>query len=648
MFTDIVGYTALTQLNEAKALQLLNRHNELLRPIFPRFGGREIKTIGDSFLVEFGSALEATNCAVEIQKFLRQDNALHPPEEQVRIRVGIHLGDVVHSEADVLGDAVNVASRIEPLAEPEGVCVTGPVFEAVHNKVGYRFEKLEPKPLKNVRFPPAVYRTLFPWSAAEAPLVARSARNRIAVLPFANMSSNPDDAYFADGMTEELIAVLAEVPGLRVVSRTSVDPYKKREKALRDIGAELHVDSVLEGSVRRAGERLRITVQLIQTDTDEHLWAARYDRKLEDVFEIQTEIARTVAENLRSRLHAEVKPDVRPPSESSSESYLTYLKGRAVLSRRRTPAGIGGARAVFERALELDPGNARACVGLADAIMASTEYAPNVGADWLARSHQLIERALELDPNLPEAHASRATLLRREYRFSEAEREFRTALSANPSYPTAHHEYGILLGDTGRLEEAVREFLRAEEADPLSLVVQGHRMETLIGLGRLDEARAIIQRFGELGDRAGLYHEVRALYALWTRDPSAAQEDLLWLKQNAQEDLDTDLWISQYHALIGDREQAEADIAQLKGLPEGLVGREQFIGVIYGILGELDECFAWLERGLARKNLQLLRLRWNPLLARVRADPRFDDLMKRANAVPPPPGDVEAPPRVPT
>ena len=273
MFTDMVGYTALTQSNESLALEILDRHNRLLRPIISKYRGKEIKTIGDSFLVEFDSAVDAVKCAIEIQTFLRDYNTSSGEEWRIKLRIGIHLGDVVHKQGDIFGDAVNIASRIEPLASPEGICVSEQVFDQVRNKVSYQFSKLEEKELKNVRYNVDVFKIILPWDSSATSFQDKKPvpSNRIAVLPFTNISPDPSDEYFADGMTEEIIDRLSQVKGLRVIARTSVMNYKKKERKVSEIGSELGVQTLVEGSVRKAGNRIRVTAQLIDTATEEHL-----------------------------------------------------------------------------------------------------------------------------------------------------------------------------------------------------------------------------------------------------------------------------------------------------------------------------------------------------------------------------------------
>jgi adenylate cyclase len=248
MFTDIVGYTRLSQANEPLALELLEEHQTLIRPTLTLHGGTEVKTIGDAFLVEFKSTLDAVLCAADIQRRMRERNSKTDPSRELVMRIGIHVGDVVHTSDDIRGDAVNVASRIEPLAEPGGICISQQVFDHVRNKVPLRFEKLGDFELKNVDLPLRVYRVVFlerageviGWGEAAAKIPGREpSRERLAVLPFVSMSPDPTDEYFADGITEELITKLSELKGLKVIARTSVMSYKRKDKKVSEIASEL-------------------------------------------------------------------------------------------------------------------------------------------------------------------------------------------------------------------------------------------------------------------------------------------------------------------------------------------------------------------------------------------------------------------------
>jgi TolB-like protein len=402
MFTDMVGFTALTQSDEALSLAVLERHNRLLRPIFPKFRGREVKTIGDSFLVEFDSALDATKCAVEIQSFLHDYNVSSRDEWKITLRIGLHVGDVEHREQDVFGDAVNIASRLQPLAEPEGICVSDQIYGQVRNKVPQALVKLESRDLKGVKFAVDVYKVVMPWErhAKEAP---EQERNRIAVLPFANMSPDPNDEYFADGMTEELISTLSKLGQVEVISRTSVMQFKKNPKSIKEVSKELDVGTVLEGSVRKSGSRLRVTVQMIDTTKDRHVWAESYDRELQDVFAIQTEIARQVADSLRVHFVAKAAP-----LTSSMDAYALYLKGRAQASL------VSGeterlALEYFQQALAKDPEFALGYSALANhyIAIAGDSLAPS---EAFPKARAYTTKALELDSGLADAWVARGNL----------------------------------------------------------------------------------------------------------------------------------------------------------------------------------------------------------------------------------------------
>jgi len=348
MFTDMVGYSALSQRDEKLAQELLEEHRRLLREIFPRFNGTEIKTIGDAFLVEFGSALEAAQCAIEIQRTLAKRDADATADRQIQVRIGVHIGDVVHRGGDVYGDGVNIASRIEPVAGPGGICVSMDVERQVRNALEARFEKLAPTDLKNISVPMDLFRIVLPWEhksevrgqkseigkSSVIPKGGRSALigalgllvviaagwwfshrgnqststprqseaataisgKSIAVLPFENLSRDPDNAFFTDGVQDEILTYLAKIADLKVISRTSVMQYKSgAPRNLREIGQQLGVAHVVEGSVQRAANKVRVNAQLIDARNDGHLWAQTYDRDLADVFDCRSVAGQALA-----------------------------------------------------------------------------------------------------------------------------------------------------------------------------------------------------------------------------------------------------------------------------------------------------------------------------------------------------------------
>ncbi len=385
MFTDMVGYSALTQRNEALALELLEEHRRLLRPLFAEHGGRVIGTTGDGFHVEFGSALQALRSALEAQRVLNDRNATLPVERGIRIRIGIHVGDVVFSEGNVYGDGVNIAARLEPLAEPGGICISQQVYDQVHTKIDVPLATMGKPALKNIQTPIEVYRVMLPWAGqpgSTSPATAhmmtpepsaqthRPAADRmsIAVLPLANLSPDPDNEYFSDGLTEDILTQLSKIRRLKVISRTSAMQYKKTSKNVREIGRELSVATILEGGVRKAGNKVRISVQLIDAGTDEHLWAETYDRELADIFAIQSDVARQITDALKAYVSPEERARIEHQPTHNVEAYQAYLKG-LFLWNQRSDASVNAGIEQFRRAIELDPRYAPAHVGLADSYI---------------------------------------------------------------------------------------------------------------------------------------------------------------------------------------------------------------------------------------------------------------------------------------
>src|SRR5881398_4054301 len=355
MFTDMVGYSALSQRDDKLALELLEEHRQLLRGIFPRFNGTEIKTIGDAFLIEFNSALEAAQCAIAIQRTLAKRNHDVTAERRIELKIGIHIGDVVHRGGDVYGDGVNIASRIEPLAGAGGICVSMDVERQIRNALEARFEKFGSADLKNIKLPMDLFRIVLPWESERKterpratkksilPLLAmaavgvlivllfgwwfmqRSGRDHVnastsspsvrapastnvpdqksvAVLPFVNLSDDKGSEYFSDGVSEELLTVLQKIPGMHVAARTSAFSFKGKNAPAQEIGQKLGVAHLVEGSVRKAGNSVRIAARLSRADTGQELWSENYTRDLKDVFAVQSEIAQTIVVQLRGKL----------------------------------------------------------------------------------------------------------------------------------------------------------------------------------------------------------------------------------------------------------------------------------------------------------------------------------------------------------
>jgi len=630
MFTDMVGFTASAQTDEASALRLLREQEKLVRPLLRAHEGREIKSTGDGFLVEFDSALRAVQCAIDIHQHLQERNA-RPGVQPIQLRIGIHLGDVEERGKDIFGDSVNLAARIEPIAEPGGICLSEPVFVQVRNKIPNPLQKLEPKLLKNVRFPLDLYRLVLPWTAPGSPSET-SGPAGVAVLPFANISPDPGDEYIADGLTEELITVLSQLRGLRVIARTSVTPYKSTSKGVAQIAAELGVASVLEGSVRKAGSRLRITAQLIDAGTQGHLWVNTYDRELDDVFAVQTDIGRQVAEALKVELRAtegvrlEARGPVRP------DSYLAYLKGRTLFGAG-SPSALQQAKDQFELAVSLDPHNVAAYAGLADVVQMlrlAHQGRPLAASGETGRA--LVDRAIELDPNSAEAHTSLGLIEWCDFGYAAAERETKLALSLNPSYSYAHLQYACLLEDEARAEEALVEHALAEGTDPRSPYNLALYARLLLWLGRPDEALVKIRRLCELDPSGLLCHSQLADYHAARSDTEACLDELDRCEKLDPDPVGKAIARARSHALRGKPAQARAVLRKLERAPT-TPATELSVAALYAALDDLDACFRLLDRRVRDRFIPFQQWRLDPRLQRVRDDPRFHEILQRMNLV---------------
>lgn len=630
MFTDIVGFGALTQTDEAHALKLLDQHNQLLRPVFQRFNGTEIKAIGDSFLVEFASALEAATCALEIQRVLRDYNAGIDDPSRIQLRIGVHLGDVVQSAGDVFGDAVNIAARIEPLAEPGGVCVTEPVFAQVRNKLDALFERLPPTELKNVKFPVEVYKLEAKGNRDKVPSreLAPGVLHRLAVLPFSNMSPDPQDEFFADGLTEELITELARVPGCQVIARTSIMRYKTSPKGIKDVGRELRVDCALEGSVRKSGHRIRITAQLIDTQSEAHLWADRFDLELGELFELQSEIASRVANALKVELEPQQRDALGKSATRNVEAFEYYLKGRQVWWQ----AGDANYRAAilyFEKAIELDPNFALAYCGLADshALLGNHGYVPLKEA--LKRAETAAKRALELDPDLADAHVSLAPVLYNRYDWAGAETELRRAVALDPNNVLAHYWLAVVVAVGGRLQEALEESRKAATLDPLS------RQAVLSPAGWLYNLRdydGAISYLDEVERRLGFRTEIyRGLNEMCLGRYDSALENLRKAASGSFESApNRRALLAVACARAGKSDESQRILNRL--VEEAQVGRAPagVVALVYGALGDNDRAFEWFDRAFEERTvLGVEDLKIDPLLDGIRSDPRYPELLRK-------------------
>ena len=629
MFTDMVGYTALGQKNESLSLALVEEQRKVVRPILLRHNGREVKTIGDAFLVEFGSALDAVRCAYEIQRATKEFNLPLAEDRRVHLRIGVHLGDVVELQGDISGDAVNVASRIETLAEDGGVCITRQLYDQVKGKVDIPMSSLGPKPLKNVAEPMEVFRMVMPWETKETPAGRGLDRFRVAVLPFANMSPDSRDEYFADGMTEELITSLSGVKQFTVIARTSVMKYKGSQKGASDVGKELGVGSLLEGSVRKAGNRVRITAQLIDTATEGHLWAQNYDRNLDDIFAVQSEIAEKVAGELKIQLLPSEKRILEKKPTENIEAYTLYLKAKQ-LSHEGSQAGHMEAISLLEEALSLDPSFV-----LAYALQAYDYRRSSIQGDYTTvtgKAEVAAKRAIELGPEYAEAHIAMAEALMALDRLDEARREMQRAVEINPNLSEAYMALAENHTTFGRFDEALSCARKASDLDPLSYVARERMAFTYRVAGRPDEALQEFERLKELGARGAELYVNTFLCYFQTGDLGRAEDELTQAKKLSPDGVTVRAGWGMLYAKMGKRREAEAELEQLSRVATEW-GKWFSQLWVRTVLGDLDEAFDALM-SLAEIHGWPYAVKFDPLLKPLQIDPRFHEFCLKVGLPP--------------
>lgn len=639
MFTDMVGFSALAQRNEALALELLEEHRTALRSAFLKYRGHEIKTIGDGFLVEFASTVAAVNCAVEIQQALARRNADAPADRVFQVRIGIHLGDVLLRGNDIVGDGVNIAARVEPLAAAGGIAVTQQVFDQVYNKIPHKLMRLGKVELKNIRRPLNVYRivlgskpasaiaekkkTLFPAGQSD-----HEPQKSIAVLPFVNMSSDRENEFLSDGISEDLMNALAGVEGLHVAARTSCFAFKGRNEDIRQIGDALDVETVLEGSVRKAENKLRITAQLINVADGFRLWSQSFDREMHDVFAIQDDITRAIMAALKLRLTARGGQPLVKSQTSSTEAYEFYLKGRFFWNQR----GIGLKKALhyFELALTEDPDYALALSGLADTYSLLSWYGYLPPSEVIPKAIAAAKRALQLDPQLAEAHTSLGfCLLCQDCDWAGAEREFRRAIQLNDR--TIHARYWLGWGYSclANHDAAIEYCRQAVELEPFSPIARTFLGWMYYHAGRFDEAEQQLHKVIELDERFvfGIWFLGRLYVAAGKRDLALAA--LRKAEKISNGAAWTRCMLGHAWAVFDAPAQAMKILAELQDANQYPYVRAIGVALPYLGLGEHDLALTWLEKGCNDRDVWALMMKVDPIYAALRTDTRFVALLRR-------------------
>jgi adenylate cyclase len=501
---DMVGYSRLMGASEAGTLAALKTiRTDLIDDKIAVHHGRIVKLTGDGMLAEFPSVVNALACAVEVQRGMRDRNACIPQDQRIEFRIGVNLGDVIVEGDDIYGDGVNVAARLESIAPPGGIAVSQSVRDHVGNRLSVTFEDCGEQQLKNIEKPIRVYAVLLEEFHPAGMTATKNERPSIAVLPFNNMSGDPEQEYFSDGITEDIITDLSKVSGLFVVARHTAFTYKGKPVNVQVVGQQLGVAFVLEGSVRKAGARVRVTGQLINSKDGSHLWADRFDRDLIDIFAIQDEITHAIVEQLKVKLHPQERKSIGQARTDNIEAYTYYLKGRDFL-HRRSKRYLQLARQMFAKAVELDPLYARAYAGIADCdSYLFMTYHVDVGMDGILAT---TAKALALDPKLAEAHASRGVALSAGQRYEEAKAEFEKAIALNPNSFEAHYFYARTSFAQGKLEQAAKLFERAAEIRPDDYQSPCLLVQIYKSLGRTQDRKTAARKGVELAERELALH----------------------------------------------------------------------------------------------------------------------------------------------
>jgi adenylate cyclase len=628
LFSDMVGYTALMQEDESLARRNRTRQRQALERHIGAEGGRILQWYGDGALSVFDSAVGAVAAAVATQQELNE-------EPKVALRSGIHTGDVVYDEEGVFGDGVNVASRVQSLGSPGSVLISEKVQDEIKNQPRFRTVSLGEFNLKNVRRPVAVYALVADGLSLPGPeslpSPAHEALRSVAVLPFANMSADPENEFFSDGITEELINVLTRVNGLQVTARTSSFAFKGKHVDIREIATTLGVDTVLEGSVRRSGQRARITAQLIDASNGYHIFSETYDRTLEDVFETQDEIARMIVRAVEDRLTPDRRQAPLVTPRTNAEAHAWYLRGLHEYARW-TPEGNRRSVEMFRKAIEIDPGYAAAHANLAVVHHQIARWGQaDVPTHWAA-AEMAAKRALELDPSLGEAHMVLALeRLLRAWDFDEAYTRFQKALGLSPGSAVVRMEYATWLTVMGEFDRAIDEVDAAGQLDPLSLPVMLMRADTRMNAGLAEEAIEILDRILEQDPtfRAAVQRKGICLAVAGRLEEAAAELDRVVAITG-----DESRWLGErgfVYTLLGREADARRNLELLQERvrtePEN--PRDIDFYILYVGLREFDEARKALERAIERRLAGVLFMVNSAFWMVAREDPGFDQVFRK-------------------
>ncbi|MGK2864947.1 MAG: adenylate/guanylate cyclase domain-containing protein [Chitinophagaceae bacterium] len=634
MFADISGYTSLMQEDESLALMLRHKFKKKLEELINIHQGRIIEFMGDGAMCSFGSTIEAVKAALALQLDMLTDPV-------VPLRIGLHSGDVLFEEDAIYGDSVNIASRLESFALPGSIFISGKAFDDIKNQKDIQTVSLGMYEFKNVKEQVEIFAISNPGikipgkdileGKGQKVMANRNNEKSIAVLPFVNMSNDPEQEYFSDGMAEEIINSLVHIKDLNIAGRTSSARFKGKNIDLRDVGEKLGVGTVLEGSIRKQGSRIRITAQLISVEDGFHIWSERYDRDMDDIFAIQDEIALAITEQLKITLLEKDREKITKTATYNSEAYELNLKGRFHLSRRGS--SILTALQFFKQAIALDPGYALAYAGHCDALIIGAAYGFFSGKEVIKEAKQSAETAIKLDDTLGEAYFSLGYYyICLERKWKESKKNFLKAIELNPEYVQARSIYAMLcLGWVeGKFDEAEEQARIAIKREPLSAIDHADFAWTLLMARKFDEALAIAKTGIELDNNSFLSHRIAGLcYIVLQRYNEAIAEFLylINLSNRHQQAITGLIWAYCSNGNIDEARKLKEEL-EIRSAMEH-IGHIDF-GISAAYLGDLDISFDAFEKAYNDLDPHILTIKCAPYIpAILRNDPRFQNLLER-------------------
>ncbi|MGD8985178.1 MAG: adenylate/guanylate cyclase domain-containing protein [Desulfobacteraceae bacterium] len=627
--TDVEGYSRLMEEDELATIETLTSHKEIMGELIRQYRGRVLDSIGDNLMAEFASVVDAVQCAVEVQQVLNSKNEDLPENRRMNFRIGINLGDVIEEGERIYGDGVNVAARIEGIAEAGGICISGTAFDQVESKLGLEFGYLGEQTVKNIKKPVRVYRLEMEAGTLDAEMsqpLPLPDKPSIAVLPFVNMSNDPEQEYFSDGITEEIISALAKLEGMKVISRTSVFCFKGKDVDLQTIGNKLRVNNVLEGSVRKAGNRLRITAQLINVANDSHIWSETFDRELKDVFAIQEDISQAIVNKFKIELKDKEKRKLVKSSTDNQQSYDLYLKGMFSWNKGEPQEAIG----YFEKSIALDSENAHAYAMLATVYRHISLYSPFPAKASYEKAKTAALKALEIDKMLAEAHVVDGEVkMAYEYDWAGAEKALSQSIELNPGLGMAHFSFSMYHFAVGESDKAIGALERALELDPLSNAINSYMGMGILWKGEYERAIEYLQRANETTPN---YPPTIANLGLAYAKKGDYEEAISTLLEGAKLFPENPFLTSALgcaYGLAGKKDEAQQIVDGFIEISKKGYFSPMFISRVYAGMGNVDKSIDWLEKAYEDRDPLLLNIKAVPSHDYMHANPRFIALLKK-------------------